>query len=158
MNQEHVILLPKISVSVRPATQADHKRLADIAKQHRAGSGFTHFMFSGEAAYQKGWIRVAEAKGEGIEGGSKIVAFTCVRHKVRVPKTMLYYILVDKDARRIGVGNLLLDDLMQQSPHRCIELSCLKDNPEALAFYAKHGFFQRGESLKGKGWHLEKTW
>jgi ribosomal protein S18 acetylase RimI-like enzyme len=97
--------------------------------------------------------RAREHRGRG-----KIVGFTCVRHKVRQPKTMLYYIIIAPDARRLGVGKVLLDDLIQQSPHRCIELSCLKDNAEALAFYAKHGFVQSGESLKGKGWHLEKAW
>jgi ribosomal protein S18 acetylase RimI-like enzyme len=134
---------------------ADHKELCRIARSHRAGNGFTNgLMFSGEVHYSKGWLRVAEQDG-------KIVGFTCVRHKVRQPKTMLYYIIIAPEARRLGLGKMFLRDLMQQAEthgNRCIELSCLKDNAEALAFYAKHGFVQSGESLKGKGWHLEKAW
>jgi ribosomal protein S18 acetylase RimI-like enzyme len=152
-------------MNIRPATKADHAVLSKIAASHRAGQGFTHFMFSGDAAYEKGWIRVVEMDG-------RIVGFTCVRHKARQPKTMLYYIIVDKDYRSgslktgpsggtipiVGVGQALLDDLIKTTPHRCIELSCLKDNEPALKFYAKNGFAQQGEALKGKGWHLEKAW
>jgi ribosomal protein S18 acetylase RimI-like enzyme len=152
---------PITALKIRPATQADHDRLSQISRSHRAGQGFTHFMFSGEAAYSKGWIRVAVADGGDMDGD--ILGFTCVRHKVRQPKTMLYYIIVDTIYRKdtspaVRVGQSLLDDLMRQSPHRIIELSCLKDNEPALKFYAKNGFVQMGESLKGKGWHLEKAW
>jgi len=152
---------PIQKIKIRPATKADHDRLAQIARSHRAGQGFTHFMFSGDAAYEKGWIRVAVVDGGDMDGD--IVGFTCVRHKKREPKTMLYYIIVETWARRdskpgVRIGQALLDDLIATSPHRCIELSCLKDNAEALQFYAKNGFEQKGEALKGKGWHLELRW
>jgi ribosomal protein S18 acetylase RimI-like enzyme len=144
----------QVDIRIESADKAvDHDELSKIARSHRAGQGFTHFMFSGDAAYEKGWIRTAVDTLSG-----KILGFTCVRHKVREPKTMLYYIIVSPDARRRGVGQLLLNDLEATTPHRCIELSCLKDNAEALAFYAKNGYKITGESLKGKGWHLEKSW
>lgn len=144
---------------IRTAVPADQKDLADIAKTHRAGQGFTHMMFSGEAAYAKGWIRVVEDYAKpGPDGRPTIIAFTCVRQKVTVPKTMLYYIIIAPTHRREGLGTLLLGDLKSQSPHRIIECSCLKDNAEALAFYDKHGFKMAGTSLKGKGWHLELAW
>lgn len=141
------------------ATQEDHKRLCEIARGHYAGSGFSHFMFSGEAAYQKGWIRVAVTDIEmGNLPAGTIVGFTCVRQKVRQPETKLYYILVDPRVRRAGIGQLLLDDLIASSPSRKIALDCLKNNAEALAFYRKNGFDIVGESLKGKGHHLSKHW
>jgi ribosomal protein S18 acetylase RimI-like enzyme len=139
------------TIKIRPATRGDHEVLLAIAKSHKATRDFGHIMFSGEQAYQKGWIRVAIV-------ADHVVGFTCVRHKMREPKTSLYYICVRPEARRMKVGQALLDDLTATSPHRCIELSCFKDNAEALAFYAKNGFEQKGEALKGKGWHLEKTW
>ena len=140
-------------IKIRPATQADHEVLLAIAKSHKATRDFGHIMFSGEQAYQKGWIRLATLRDD-----TSVVGFTCVRHKVREPKTSLYYIVVAPSARRSGIGTELLADLKTSSPHRCIELSCMKDNQHALAFYAKHGFQTTGDALKGKGVHLELRW
>lgn len=140
-------------IKIRPATRADHEVLLAIAKSHKATRDFGHIMFSGEQAYQKGWIRLATLRDD-----TSVVGFTCVRHKIREPRTSLYYICIRPEARRMGVGQALLDDLIATSPHRCIELSCLKDNHEALSFYDKNGFVRTGEALKGKGWHLELCW
>lgn len=138
-------------ITIVPATKHDQARLAKIARTHRAGQGFTHMMFSGEEQYAKGWLRAAMDSGTGY-----LVGFTCVRQKVRIEETKLYYIMVDPEFGRQGIGQMLLDDLITNSPKPQIALDCLKDNAPALAFYAKNGFEIVGESLKGKGHHLVK--
>lgn len=139
-------------IEVEAAVYGDRDDIMRVARQHPATSGFGNIMFSSAAHFGKGWIRKAVFRGESIIG------FTCVRHKVREPVTSLYFIGVDKQHYRNGVGQLLLDDLLAQSPHKCIELNCLKTNAQALAFYEKNGFKQIGEGLKGKAWRLSKTW
>lgn len=140
-----------MNLKIVTATKFDQPRLAAISRTHRAGQGFTHMMFSGEAQYAKGWLRAAMDENTGL-----LVAFTCVRQKVRVLETKLYYIMVDPEFGRQGIGQLMLDDLIRNSPKPQIALDCLKDNAPALAFYAKNGFEIVGESLKGKGHHLVK--
>lgn len=131
----------------------DHARLLAIAKTHPATSAFGHIMFSAPETYAKGWIRKA------VDEMGQIVGFTCVRHKVREASTSLYYIVVDPHFHRKGVGQLLLNDLIATTPHRCIKLSCEIKNSQALAFYAKNGFTVDDTlALKGKGAHLSKTW
>ncbi len=137
--------------TIRRATPRDHKAILAIAKRWKVLSAFGHQMFSGPAAYDKGWVRV-------FEDGGTIVGFTCVRHKVRDPETSLYFIGVDPDCQRTGIGFLLLRDLKEQSPHRRIVLSVTKDNESAIPFYEKHGFVRLGESLKGKGWKMALEW
>lgn len=144
---------------IRKATEADHKELCRISRTHPAGSGFSHIMFSSPLAYERGWIRLLYGEDTNVKDSKPVIlGFTCVRHKVREPKTMLYYIVVDATIRRQGLGQALLDDVFATSPHKCVELSCLKNNTEAMAFYTKNNFIARGESLKGKGWHLERSW
>lgn len=142
--------MPKI---VKADRATDHVALMAIAKQHKATNAFGHIMFSSQDAYDRGWIRKIIDEIDNV-----IVGFTCVRHKVREPKTSLYYIAVEQSVRHLGYGQLLLDDLKQQSPHRCIELSCLQNNEPAIRFYQKNGFCVTGEALKGKGLHFELKW
>lgn len=141
---------------IRPAKLEEHPRLLAIAKQHKPTRDFSHMMFSGEAAYKRGWIRLCELWLGGQV--ADIVGFTCVRHKVREPETALYYIAVESDYRDKGIGTALLHDLQQNSPHKRIVLNVTKDNTSAQAFYAKHGFRNAGDSLDGNGYHLILDW
>jgi len=136
---------------IRPATIEEHKAIMAVAKQSPYTRDFSNHMFSGEAAYEKGWIRVAVV-------GGRIVGFTCVRHKVRAPETSLYFIGVDSEFHGRNVGTALLHDLMQQCPWPRIVLNVMKENEQALRFYDRHGFKVEGESLKGKGVALSKVW
>lgn len=137
-------------IEICTAHREEHKAILFVALSHPCTRDFGNHMFSGEDAYRKGWIRVAVADGE-------ILGFTCVRHKVRTPVTELYFIGVHEDHRRDGIGELLMADLWEQSPHPTIGLNCLKTNKPAVFFYRKHGFALVGDSLKGKGWRYEKT-
>lgn len=141
---------------IRPALADEHMRLLEIARSHPVGGSFSHTMFSGPDMYKRGWIRAAV--GIVVGGPNRIAGFTCFRHKIRQPKTKLYYIIVDRPWRRRGVGQLLLTDLITESPHRCMELDCEKGNAEALAFYDRNGFARVGETKDGKRWVLELTW
>lgn len=137
---------------IRTATPADHEAIFRVAKQSKYTKDFSNrVMFSSDAAYEKGWIRVVEKDG-------KIVAFTCVREKVRQPEVVLYFIGIDPSAKRSGVGKALIEDIMHRTKHRRLALNVAKDNEEARAFYESLGFTVVGESLGGSGLALKKEW
>lgn len=136
----------------------DHTGLLRIAKESKHTRDFGHMMFSGEDAYDKGWIRVYYDQDFGVPLG-----FTCVRHKKREPECMLYYICVTERAHGQGVAQALMDDLMEQCEHNRIACKCRRDNERALAFYKKLGFL-RYEAMKKDGsvdevhWKLVLEW
>lgn len=132
---------------VRPAVFTEHKAIMNIAKLSKYTRDFSNMMFSGEAAYEKKWINVA------VDDLSYL-GFYCVRHKVRTPSTTLYFIGVEPYRKAGGIGQSLLNHLIENSPHPRVELNCMKDNLEALKFYECNGFEIVGEGLKGAGWHL----
>lgn len=139
-----------MTITIRPAVRdRDHKRLCELAKQSRYISAFSAPMFSGDAPYEKGWIQVAEEDGV-------VVGFTCVRHKARSPTTMLYYIMVSKDAEGTGVGYALMRDLEEQTPHPAIELKVEKDNERAIKFYLRLGYVVVDDAYNGRGFLLRK--
>lgn len=141
---------------VRGATLQDHKAILQVAKQSPFTKDFSNHIFSGPALYQRGWIRVLDKSHSGVDGD--IIGFTCVRHKVRAPETVLYFIGVDKAHHRQGVGDTLLADLIEQSPHRRIALNVMKTNEQARNFYLKHKFREDGDSLDGAGVRMVLDW
>jgi ribosomal protein S18 acetylase RimI-like enzyme len=141
-------------ITVRPATKADHATLCKIAKQSKYTSSFSSMMFSGDVAYEKGWITVAEDNGVPV-------GLLCIRHKVREPKTIIYFMVTDHGAQCCGAGAAMLDYLKANTPHPIIELSVMKDNAKGLRFWTNNGFVTVGEAYEGKGlqmeWHKEIT-
>ncbi len=145
--------------------KASHDEQPDLCKVAKTGGKYTrdfsHMMFSGEPAFEKGWI--VACKCDNVMAGASLpplatppyLGLYCVRHKVRTPVTELYFITVDPSAQGSAVAECLLDFMKMDSPHHLIELNCMKDNPRALRFYEKHGFKIIGESLKGKGHRLQ---
>lgn len=133
--------------------EQDHKQICAIAKESKHTSAFSHMMFSGDDAYEKGWIQVAEDETDG-----SMLGFYCVRHKTRTPATSLYFITITEDARGLGIGSRMLQHLEDNSPHTCVELNVMKNNPDAIRFYERHGYKIVGESLKGKGVAMKKEW
>lgn len=123
-----------------------------VAKQSPYTRDFSNHIFSGPAMYEKNWIKVVENSSGTIEG------FYCVRHKTREPATTLYFLGVDGLRRGNGIGERLLLELKADSPHRCIQLNVMKDNPRAIEFYYRHGFQAVGEAMKGKALKLELRW
>ena len=70
--------------SIRAATPDDHPDILAVTKTSKYTKDFSNrVMFSSDAAYEKGWIMIAE------NPGTKMLGFTCVRHKVREPVTMV---------------------------------------------------------------------
>lgn len=142
---------------IRVATRADHEAILKIARQHPCTRDFSNHMFSGEAAYEKGWIWV----GEDYDGMTDEIVpwgFYCVRHKVRTPATSLYFIGVDERVRGRGAGARLLAHMEEHSPHPRVELNVANMNPRALSFYLARGYVIAGDALKGTGKALEKEW
>lgn len=138
---------------IRPAKDADEVKLAhkQIASKSKHIRDFSNHIFSGETQREKGWIRVAEKEGV-------LVGFTCVRHKVRTPVTELYFIGVAPGWEGHGIGQALIQDLIDTSPHHAIELNVAKDNHRAISFYRQLGFLIVGEGLKGKAHRMRLTW
>src|SRR5882757_7063742 len=102
---------------VRWGAFSEHAEIMKIAKLSKYTRDFSNHIFSGESMYNKGWISVATGP-EGFTG------FYCVRHKVRVPKTTLYFIGVDPNMKQQGIASSLLRHMKDTSPHKCIELNC----------------------------------
>lgn len=152
----------KALVAVHPHPADRHAEILALAKQHPCTRDFSNHMFSGDAAYEKGWIWSAResslTREEPLDEPNPVLGFFCVRHKVRVPATSLYFVGVHPDWKGAGLGDLLLDTLEAVCPNPRIELNCRKDNERALAFYRRRGFTIAGESLRGEGWALEKEW
>lgn len=137
-------------VIVVPALREDHDRLCQLARTSKFTRDFGAIMFSSEAAYQKGWIREARV-------GVGIVGFTCVRHKVRAPETVLYFIAVDPNLRGQGIGEILMQDLERQTPHRRIALNVAHENEGARRFYERLGYrVTADDAIKGTAWRMEK--
>lgn len=121
-------------IEIADATQEDHAVLLGIARQSKWTKDFSNaVMFSSPAAYSKGWIRAAWS------GAGVCLGFTCVRHKVRTPETVLYFIAVNQLDRRHGAGRALFEDLMERSPSGNVSFNVGKDNVEARAFYERIG-------------------
>ena len=141
------------NIEIRQANrEVDHKRIVKLTSMSKFTSAFSSIMFSPEAAYEKGWIRVA------IYGGD-IVAVTCVRHKVREPKTVLYFLIVHPHIRGHKVGARMLKDLEEQTPHNCLKFNVSKENPDARKFYARHGYkVMHADAMRGTAWEMERSW
>ena len=137
---------------VRNAHSCEHDMILAIAKTSRYTKDFSNrVMFSSDAAYEKGWIKVAESDA------GEIIGFTCVRHKTRQPETMLYFITIHPEWRGQGVGKIMLDEVMDDGPHSRMALNVMKDN-EAVSFYENLGFERVGEAINGGAWRMEREW
>lgn len=132
--------------------EALHKELVALAKKSKYISSFSSIMFSSEDAYRKGWIRAA------VDKNGKVQGFTCVRHKIRTPETMLYFITTDPQLEGKGIGQKLMLDLEKQSPHTRISLKVMLDNKRAIAFYEKLGYQVGGPAYNGTGVLMFKDW
>lgn len=128
------------------STVEDHKDMCALAKLSKYTNSFSSHMFSPESAYQKGWITHAIDPATGDP-----VGLLCVRHKVRQPETMIYFMVVHPDHRKSGVGAALIRHLKRTTPHRKIALSVMNDNEGGQAFWRSFGFEKTGDAYKGKG-------
>ena len=148
------LLYRDMAVYTRVATFADHDAICDIMKTSPFTRSFSSIMFSNDEAYNKGWIRVIVSEGGQILGAS------CVRHKVREPRTILYFLAIEPTLRSSGVGALLMQDLEQETPWRRVHLDVNKKNPRAKTFYERLGYKVTGERTMKNGddvWDLEKA-
>lgn len=137
---------------IRQATVDDHKDILLVAKQSKYTKDFSNqVMFSSPAAYEKGWIQVAEVQG-------KIVGFYCIREKVRSPETVLYFIGIDQEYKGFGTGKKLINHIIENTRHSRLALNVHKNNIEAQEFYERLGFQVAGTSLGGEGLALIKEW
>lgn len=144
---------PTAPLIIQPANREEHhRRICAMARTSPYTRDFGSIMFSSEAAYEKGWIRIGVV-------GRGIVAFTCVRHKTRSPETKLYFITVQPEYRGLGIGQQMMGDLEEQTPHRRIVLDVAKTNEDARRFYERLGYVVVSENgIRGTAWTLAKEW
>lgn len=80
-----------------------------------------------------------------------IVGFVLIRNLTRSPYTSLYYLGVDPDCRRGGVGKLLLQWVEEQSPWQQIRLGVDDTNMAAREFWLSQGFEATGFKRTRRG-------
>lgn len=120
-------------LTCRPALYSEHQKIVSIAKQAKWTKAFSNeMMFSSPAHYARNWIWVAQL-------GDDIVAYACIREKVRGGETVLYFVGVDNKHQGNDYGWVLLQAVMEKSVHARMILKCAYDNP-AKRFYDRHGF------------------
>ena len=130
----------------------DHKAILDIAKTSKYTSAYGNYMFSGKAAYEKGWIQVVTTKDD------KVVGYFCCRVKVREPVTELYFFGVHPEFQREGIALFVLTMLIGFSKHRDIGLNVMKENKPAVSFYLKHGFKIVRDAFGGQAHRMHLRW
>ena len=134
----------------RTATVEDHEEIVKLAKLSEYTKDFSNrLMFSSDTIYAKGWIRIVET--------TNIIGFSCVRHKVRAPVTMLYFIGICPEHRNEGIGETMIEQIMAFGPHYIMQLNVMKSN-RATRFYTRLGFVTTEEVFEGKGLRMEKRW
>lgn len=145
---------------IRDANEDCHDWIVDVAKTSTYTKDFTNrLMFSPASAYEKGWIKIAvDTEGEWQGELDNIVGFTCVRHKTRVPETMLYFITVLPHLRSLGIGERLIEAVMRDGPHSVMSLNVMKENTAAVRFYRRMGFEIAGDALKGQAHRMTRSW
>jgi len=127
-----------------------HKLLSKLGRTNRYTEYFDGHFFSHDKAYENEWIRIAIIEGQ-------IVGLSCVRHKIRTPETMVYYMVVHPDFQGQHIGTILLRDLEERSPHARVVLKTMKSNTRAFDFYKKHGYEVESENeYKGEGYLMAK--
>lgn len=143
---------------IAQAQETDHDALVKLAKKSTYTKDFSNrVMFSTPAAYEKGWILKAVSHGHsGLLDGT-ILGMICIRSKVREPKTVVYFLIVDETARGLGIGKALIEAAQEAGEHRTVELNVMKGNNDALEFYKKLGFEIVGGAINNTAWKLEKT-
>lgn len=124
-----------MSILYRPAIKAqDHGAICRVGRQTKWTKDVSNeMMFTSDAAYERGWIRVVEETG-------LIVGFSCIREKVRAPETALYFLGVHEKFRNLGLGWRMIQEFMGGSRHRLLALNCALDNNNARSFYLGKGF------------------
>lgn len=130
---------------VRKAEFTDDAAICAIAKLSKYTRDFTsHRFFRAdiENTYAKGEVGVAQ-----LRKGARIQGFVYVKHLKRKPYSVIHYMATLEKGS--GVGRLLLEWALKQSPHGLVELSCEDANAGALAFYSRCGFEAVGHGVYG---------
>ena len=103
------------------------REAADLFQQYREELGFVN-----EAQCREKDLYVERRDGD-------VVGAALVNHCVRKPQTTLYDIAVAKTHRRVGIAELLIETVVQESPHEKIIAKCPVDL-DANAFYESTGW------------------
>lgn len=138
-----------ISPSVRPARSADVDRIVEI---ERSWNHLSHW--SVDAYYRLleedrfTWTFVAELNDADPAGKDRVAVVGFVIFHVSDRVSEIYNIAVDARYRRLGVGGILMDTVIERSRHegaRKVILEVRKSNETAIHFYCGFNFRTCGE-------------
>jgi len=124
-------------IELKSANEDDIERILEIERDS-ISPPWTHGALLGEIYRDDAFFAVA------AEGGD-IIGFIILRGIA--DEGELFQIAVDKDARRRGAADMLMDaalDWARKNALRTIYLEVRKSNEAAIALYTKHGFKQTG--------------
>lgn len=114
----------------------DHPAIKQLARQDKYSRDFCSVPSVGintEHLYAVGGVGKAVV-------GKRLVGFVNFKHLQRKPFSSIYYMGVDPNHRRQGVGGKLVQWVMDTSPHKIIQLTCYNANEAAQKFYHRLGF------------------
>lgn len=132
-------------IEIITATFEDDPEIGKIASQSKYTRDFNRLWFIRTNIlnhYSKGHV------GKAIVG-RRIVGFVLVNHLKRKPHSSIYYMGVDRDVKREGVGRQLVSWALSASPWNKLQLVCEDSNVEGMKFYLSLGFIAAQEGLMG---------
>jgi len=91
--------------------------------------------------------RIARERFRVAQAGEKLAGFSSV--EVRDAKAVVQHLFIDPDFVRIGVGHLLLRDLLEYARRHGVRLVHVEADPNAAAFYEHEGFHHAGDVPSG---------
>jgi ribosomal protein S18 acetylase RimI-like enzyme len=124
------------TAEVRPATTEDAEVIATVHQESRAAT--MPYLPPQKRAHEEvvRWIRESVLKECQVwvaSRGEQILGYAALDGDV------LEHLYLRSDARRQGIGTLLLDEVRTHSP-RGLRLHVFERNTGARAFYERHGF------------------
>ncbi len=129
---------------LRPAWPDEGPLLSRLAMNSKAQWGYDDDFMSRcrEELTVTPW-RIARERFRVADSGGKIAGFSSV--KVRDAKALVQNLFIEPAFVRLGVGHLLLRDLLDYARRHGVRLVHVEADPNAAAFYEHEGFHHAGE-------------
>ncbi|HUD52082.1 GNAT family N-acetyltransferase [Parvibaculum sp.] len=129
---------------LRPAWPDEGPLLSRLAMNSKARWGYDEeFMARCEAELTVTPWRIASERFRVAQAGERIAGFSAVA--MRDAKALVQDLFIDPEFVRLGVGHLLLRDLLDHARRHGVRLVHVEADPNAASFYEHEGFRRTGE-------------